>query len=53
MGRFANGTENPIIVRAPEKSAEAPAPAIARPIISIGELVAAAQTIDPTEEIEI
>ena len=51
MARFDNGTENPIIVKAPEKSADAPAPAIARPIINIGELVAAAQTMDPTSEI--
>ena len=45
---FSNGTENPIIVMAPENKPEAPAPATARPIMSIGEFTAAAQITDPT-----
>lgn len=32
----------------PEKSAEAPAPATARPTMSIGELTAVAHMIEPT-----
>lgn len=45
---LSNGTENPIIVMAPENKPEAPAPATARPIMSIGEFTAAAQITDPT-----
>lgn len=48
MGRFFRGTENPTIVMPPENNAEAPAPAIARPTISITEFFAAAQTMEPT-----
>jgi len=48
IGRLAKGTENPMIVNPPENKAEAPAPAIALPMMSIGELVAAAHTTDPT-----
>lgn len=35
----------------PEKMPEAPAPAIARPTMSIGEFVAAAQIMEPTDTI--
>lgn len=52
MGILLKGTENPIIVMAPENSADAPAPATARPTMSIGELVAVAQIIEPTAESE-
>lgn len=41
-----------MIVMAPENSADAPAPATARPTMSIGELVAVAQIIEPTAESE-
>jgi hypothetical protein len=47
MARFRNGTEKPIIVMPPEKSAAAPTPATARPMISIVELTAAAQMMEP------
>ena len=36
-----------MMVMPPEKSAEAPAPAMARPTINIVELTAAAHTIEP------
>lgn len=49
-GRFLNGTAKPTIVIPPEKIAEAPAPATARPIISMVESVAAAHMIDPTSK---
>ena len=48
IGILFKGTEKPIIVMPPENKAEAPAPATALPIISIGELVAEAHMIDPT-----
>jgi hypothetical protein len=49
-GRRLKGTVKPIIVIPPEKSAEAPAPAIARPKMSMTELVAAAQIMEPTSK---
>lgn len=48
IGLFASGTVNPTIVIPPEKMAEAPAPAIARPTISITEFLAAAHTTEPS-----
>jgi hypothetical protein len=47
MGRFISGTVKPTIVIPPENSADAPAPATARPTISITEFFAAAHRIDP------
>ena len=44
---FLSATEKPTIVIPPENSAAAPAPAMARPTMSITELVAAAQTMEP------
>lgn len=51
MARFRSGTEKPIMVIPPEYNAAAPAPAIARPMMNMDELVAAAQMIDPTSNI--
>ena len=42
IAHYLSGTENSITVMPPEYSAAAPAPAIARPMMNIGELVAAA-----------
>jgi hypothetical protein len=50
IGRFTSGTVNPTIVMPPENKAEAPAPATARPTISITEFVAAAQRMDPNSK---
>lgn len=50
IGRFRSGTEKPIMFMAPEKRAAAPAPATARPRISIVEPVAAAQRTEPTSK---
>ena len=50
MARYFSGTEYPTIVMPPEKRPEAPAPAIARPTMSIGELIAVAQTMEPTSK---
>jgi len=50
MARLRNGTENPMMVMPPEYRAAAPAPAIARPMMNIGELVAAAQIMLPTSK---
>ena len=41
---------NPMIVMPPENNAAAPTPAIARPTISIVELLAAAQMTEPTSK---
>lgn len=41
-----------MMVIPPENNAEAPAPATARPMISMGELVAAAQMTEPTNDRE-
>lgn len=49
---FLSGTEKPTIVMPPEKSAAAPAPATARPTMSIVEFVAAAQRIEPSSKIK-
>ena len=46
--RFLKGTEIPTIVMPPENMADAPAPAIALPRISMVESFAAAHRIDPT-----
>ena len=46
-GLFSKGTVNPRIVILPEKIAEAPAPAIARPTINITEFLAAAHMMEP------
>jgi hypothetical protein len=51
MGRLARGTEYPIMVIPPENNADAPAPATARPTMSIAELVAAAHITEPTGEL--
>ena len=51
MGRFRRGTENPMMFMAPEKRAAAPAPATARPTISMVEPVAAAQMTLPISKI--
>lgn len=48
MALFRSGTEKPIIVMPPEKSAAAPTPATARPTINMVELTAAAQTMEPS-----
>lgn len=48
IGRFRNGTVKPMIFIEPEKSALAPAPAIARPQMSMTEFFDAAHTIEPT-----
>ena len=50
IGRFRNGTVKPTIVMPPEKMAEAPAPATARPTMSMVELVAAAHITEPTSK---
>src|SRR4051794_6944298 len=50
MGRFMRGTVKPTIVMPPENRAEAPAPATARPTISITEFFAAAHIIDPSSK---
>jgi len=50
MARFRKGTENPTMVMPPEKRAAAPAPATARPTISMFELVAAAQRTEPASK---
>lgn len=50
IGLFFIGTLKPMIVMPPENSAEAPAPATARPTISITEFFAAAQMIDPNSK---
>lgn len=47
IGRLDRGTLKPTIVMPPENKAEAPAPAIARPTISITEFLAAAQMMEP------
>jgi hypothetical protein len=46
-GRRFSGTVKPTIVIAPENNALAPAPATARPTMSITEFLAAAHMIDP------
>lgn len=43
-----SGAEKPIIVAPPEKIADAPTPATARPTMRPTELWAVAQTMDPT-----
>ena len=50
MALFLSGTEYAIMIMAPEKSAAAPTPAIARPTINTVELVAAAHTTEPTSK---
>lgn len=50
IGLFFSGTLNPTIVIPPENNAEAPAPATARPTISITEFVAAAHIIEPSSK---
>lgn len=50
MARFSIGTENEMMFIPPENMADAPTPAIARPMMSIGELTAAAHIIEPTRE---
>lgn len=47
IGRFIRGTVKPTMVIPPEKRADAPAPATARPTMSITEFFAAAHSIDP------
>ena len=48
IARFRKGTEYARMLMPPEKSAAAPQPAMARPMMSILELTAVAQRIDPT-----
>jgi hypothetical protein len=48
IGLRAMGTLKPTIVIPPEKRADAPAPATARPTISMTEFLAAAHMIDPS-----
>lgn len=50
-GRFANGTDLAIMMRAPEKIPDPPTPAIARPTIKDIELGLAPQIADPTSNI--
>ena len=49
--RFLSGTEKPTIVIPPENRAAAPMPAIALPMMSMTEFLAAAHTIDPSSNI--
>jgi hypothetical protein len=53
MARFLKGTENPMMVIPPEKRAAAPAPATARPTMSMVELVAAAHKTEPASKMMI
>jgi hypothetical protein len=53
IGRLFNGTLKPTIVRPPEKRPLAPAPATARPMMSIDELLAAAHKTEPNSNITI
>jgi hypothetical protein len=48
IGRLIRGTVKPTIVMPPENNADAPAPATARPTMSITEFLAAAQIIEPS-----
>lgn len=50
IGRFFNGTLNPTIVIPPENNALAPAPATARPTMSMTESFAAAQRMEPSSK---
>jgi hypothetical protein len=50
MGRFCKGTLKPTIVIPPENKALAPAPATARPTMSITEFLAAAHNIEPSSK---
>jgi hypothetical protein len=47
IGRLIRGTVKPTIVMPPENNADAPAPATARPTMSITEFLAAAHIIEP------
>jgi hypothetical protein len=49
--RFERGITTAIIDKQPEKMPEAPAPATARPIINIFELIATPQRRDPSMKI--
>ena len=51
IARCRSGIETPKMVKPPENKAAPPIPATARPIISISELVATAQTTDPSPKI--
>ena len=53
IGRCFSGTLKPTIVRPPEKRPLAPAPATARPTMSIDELLAAAHKTEPNSKITI
>lgn len=50
MGRRISGTVKPTMVMPPENNALAPAPATARPTMSITEFLAAAHRIEPTSK---
>lgn len=50
IGRLAKGTLTPMIVMLPENRALAPAPATARPTISMTEFLAAAHITEPTSK---
>ncbi|KAL5402728.1 hypothetical protein PMIN04_012946 [Paraphaeosphaeria minitans] len=45
---FLSGADNPMMVAPPEKMADAPTPATARPTMSAAELRAVAHTMEPT-----
>lgn len=49
MALVSRGTEKLMMFKPPEKTADAPIPAMARPTMSIGEFLAAAHTIEPAK----
>ena len=52
-GRFCNGTENAIMINAPEKIPAEPIPAIERPMINAVDVGATPQTNEPSSKIKM
>lgn len=50
LERFSSGTENAMMMSAPESTPAPPRPAIARPAMNMAEVLAAPQMTEPTSK---